>query len=127
MHELFSRRHPNAKPRNGLLARLGAAVARPWQTSYVCPSLMTVTAVAYALRGYEPYWIPVTAPTEGGRNPSSVCYRIYKPTDDGRYPSHGVSLSCIFPRWMVMAECNIRNACGRTLGRWMMFRQAADK
>ncbi len=110
IHEPLKPMHPNARPRNGLLSRVGAALARPFQTSYVCPSLMTATAVAYALRGYEPYWSPVTAPDERGRCPSSVAYRIYKPTTDGRYPSHGVSLRSIFPRWAVMAECNLRNA-----------------
>ncbi len=102
--------HGNAKSRNGLLSRLGGALARPWQTSYVCPSLMTLTAVAYALRGYEPYWRPVAAPDHRGRDPSNVCYRLYKPTPDGRYPSHGVELECIAPRWAVLAECNARNA-----------------
>lgn len=114
IRELFKPMHPNARPRNGILSRLGGALARPFQTSYVCPSLMTVTAVAYALRGYEPYWTPVSAPDPHyGRHPSSVCYRIYKSTDDGRYPSHGVALRCIFPDRAIRAECDLRNALGR--------------
>lgn len=119
LRELLEPMHPNARPRNGLLSRIGGALARPFQTSYVCPSLMTATAVAYALRGYEPYWSPVTAPDPHyGRNPSSVAYRLYAPTKDGRYPSHGVTLRCIFPDWAARAECDLRNAMGRVRARW---------
>ncbi len=74
---------------------------------------MTATAVAYALRGYEPYWSPVGTPDEYGRKPSGVAYRIYMPTPDGRYPSHGVALRAVFPRWAIIAECNARNALMR--------------
>lgn len=113
---------PYTRSRNGLLSRLGGAVARPWQTSYVCPTLMTLTAVAYALRGYEPYWRPVGTPDEDGRKPSSVAYRVYQETDDGRYPSHGVELRCLFPQRLIHAECNARNwlarhGLGRGVGR----------
>ncbi len=120
MHELLRPMHPSAKSRNGLLSRLGGALARPWQTSYVCPSIMTLTAVAYALRGYEPYWTKVGVPDERGRDPSSVCYRVYKPTEDGRYPTHGVGLSTFVPRSVILAECNTRNALGRLRGRLIM-------
>lgn len=116
-HELFRRMHPAAKSRNGLVSRVGGAVARPFQTSYVCPTLMTLTAVAYALRGYEPYWSKVGVPDERGRDPSSVAYRLYKSTEDGRYPTHGVELMCIFPRQMVLAECSLRNALGMLAAR----------
>lgn len=122
MHELLRPMHPNAKSRNGLLSRLGGAVARPFQTSYVCPSLMTATAVLYALRGYEPYWTKVGVPDERGRDPSSVAYRVYKATDDGRYPTHGVGLSCIAPRRLVIAECDLRNAVARLRGRLYLLR-----
>ena len=117
MHELLRPMHPYAKSRNGLLSRVGGALARPFQTSYVCPSIMTVTAVAYALRGYEPYWTPVGVPDERGRDPSSVAYRVYKPTADGRYPTHGVGLSTFVPRWAILAECDARNAWMRARGR----------
>jgi len=110
MHELFRPMHRNARSRNGLLSRLGAAVARPWQTNYVCPSIMTVTAVAYALRGYEPYWDAVRPPDAEGRRPSGVAYRVYSETSDGRYPSGGVELRAVAPRALILAECRIRNA-----------------
>lgn len=102
--------HAPRRSRNGLLSRIGGAIARPWQTGYTCPSLMTLTAVAYALRGYDVYWSPVGTPDEDGRKPSSVAYRIYQPTIDGWYPSHGVELPSIFPGWAIHAECNARNA-----------------
>lgn len=120
MHEILGAMHPNARSRNGLLSRIGGAVARPWQTSYVCPTLMTLTAVAYALRGYEPYWMKVGVPDERGRDPSNVAYRVYKDTEDGRYPTHGVGLRCIFPDWAVHAECNVRNALMRVKARVML-------
>lgn len=120
MHEVFEPMHPATRSRNGLLSRLGGAVARPFQTSYVCPSLMTATAVVYALRGYEPYWDRVGIPDEDGRKPSSVAYRVYKETPDGRYPSHGVGLRCVFPRWMALAECNARNAMMRVKARILL-------
>jgi len=78
---------------------------------------MTVTAVAYAVRGYDVYWSPVGTPDEDGRKPSSVAYRIYAPTPDGWYPSHGVELRSIFPDWAVRAECNARNAMMRVKAR----------
>lgn len=119
-HELLRRMHPATRSRNGLLSRLGGALARPFQTSYVCPSIMTATAVAYALRGYEPYWTKVGVPDERGRDPSSVAYRVYKATEDGRYPTHGVSLSTFVPRAVILAECNLRNALGRLRARVIM-------
>ncbi len=112
-HDILRPMKDFERSRNGLLSRLGGALARPFQTSYVCPSLMTVTAVAYALRGYEPYWTPVGMPDEDGRKPSSVAYRVFKSTPDGRYPSHGVGLRAAFPRWAIIAECNARNALMR--------------
>jgi len=112
-HELLKPTRHYARSRNGLLSRLGGALARPWQTSYVCPSLMTVTAVVYALRGYEPYWTKVGVPDDRGRDPSSLAYRVYKDTPDGRYPTHGVSPNCLFPANIVHAEMNARNAVMR--------------
>lgn len=118
-HEIVGRLSPYCRSRNGLLSRVGGALARPFQTSYVCPSLMTATAVAYAIRGYEPRWSPVGVPDEDGRKPSSVAYQVYVSTEDGRYPSHGVELRPIFPRWAILAECNARNAMMRVKARVM--------
>lgn len=39
------RLHPNARSRNGLLSSIASALARPRQTKYVCPSLMTASAI----------------------------------------------------------------------------------
>jgi hypothetical protein len=125
MHELFRPMHSTARSRNGLLSRLGGALARPFQTSYVCPSIMTFTAVAYALRGYEPYWTKVGVPDERGRDPSNVCYRVYKWTEDGRYPTHGVGLSPFVPERLIIAECNARNALARLRGRWILSRRSS--
>jgi hypothetical protein len=122
IQELLKPMHPNARPMNGLLSRVASALARPWQVSYVAPRLRTLDAVAYAIRGYDVYWTPVTFdedPDDPGRNPSSVCYRIFKatPATHGeRVPSHGVELSTLFPGWAHKIECDARNAFGRA--RW---------
>jgi hypothetical protein len=126
MHEILKTIHPNARPMNGLSTRLDAALARPWQTSYVCPSLMTATAVAYALRGYDVHWTSVTFDEkEVERNPSTVCYRTFRRAHGERFPVGGVALRCLFPRWAVLAECSARNGLARLRGRVMLARRPA--
>lgn len=116
-HEILRTMHPNARPMNSVLTRVASALARPWQTSYTCPVLMTATAVAYALRGYDVYWTPVSFDEEDeARNPSSVCYRIFKQTPathNERVPSHGCELSCLFPDSVVWAEIKAHTALSR--------------
>lgn len=97
------------RPMNGLSTRLFAALARPHQTGYTCPSLMTATAVVYALRGFDVSWTPVGFDTKREeRVPSCVTYRCHKVARGERYPSHGVELSCLFPDWMIVAEFKLR-------------------
>lgn len=112
MHQILRSIHPNAKSMNGLASRVASALARPWQTGYVAPTLRTLDAVAYAIRGYDVYWTPVSFDEEDeARNPSSVCYRIFKQTPathNERVPSHGAELSTLFPGWAHAAEMKVR-------------------
>lgn len=113
-HELFGPIDPRARAQNGIVARVAAALARPWLTSYVCPTLRTIEAVAYAVRSYDVKWSEprlVYNDVDGyrERDPASLRYVVYEDTDDGRYPSHGVEPRGLFPRWAVLAECNLRN------------------
>jgi hypothetical protein len=56
--------------------------------AYVCPLLMTISSWLYRLRGKPAYW------------EASTPARIY----------HGhMEISCLFPRWLVSAECNFWN------------------
>lgn len=115
---LLRRMHPNARAMNGLASRLAHALARPWQTSYTAPTLRTVDAVLYALRGYDVYWTPVSFDEEDqARNPSSICYRIFRTTHGERVPSHGVELDTIWPRWAILTELAIRNVVARVRAR----------
>lgn len=127
--ELFSPIHPNARPMNDVVTRVAAALARPWQTSYVAPSLRTVEALVYALRGYDVYWTPVSFDEKReARNPSSVCYRIFKrtaATHNERVPSHGVELGAIFPGWAYIAECRTRDGVRRW--RWRLERKRGGR
>lgn len=111
-HEILRPIHPNARAMNTLSSRIASALARPWQVGYVAPALRTLDAVAYALRGYDVYWTPVSFDEEDeARNPSSVCYRIFKQTPathNERVPSHGVELSSLFPGWAHAAEMKLR-------------------
>lgn len=108
-HELFEPIHPNARPMNGLFTRICAALAMPYQTSYVAPELRRIDALLYALRGYDVYWTPVSFDEEDvARNPSSVCYRIFKRAHGERYHSHGVELRGVWPGWAHGAVCEAR-------------------
>lgn len=113
MNKLFYPIHPNARPMNGLVSRIAGALARPRQTSYVAPTVRTIEALAYAIRGYEVYWTPVSFDEEDpGRIPSSVCYRIFKrtpATHNERVPSHGVELSSVLPDWTHKTEMCVRH------------------
>lgn len=125
-HELLRPIHRNARAMNGLVTRVASALARPWQTGYVAPTLRTLDAVAYAARGYDVYWTPVSFDEEDeARNPSSVCYRIFKQTPathNERVPSHGVELGTLFPGWLHKFECNARNRMMRVKARVMTMR-----
>ena len=117
-HELFQPIRPRARAQNGIVTRIAAAMARPWLTSYVCPTLRTIEAVAYAVRGYDVWWTEprlVYSDVDGTpeRDPSMLRYLIYDETPDGRYASHGVEPRGFFPDWMVRAECGLRNAMMR--------------
>lgn len=115
---IFEPIHPNAQPMNSFATRLASALARPWQTTYVAPTLRTVDAVVHAVRGYDVYWTPVSFDEEDdARNPSSVCYRIFKRAHGERYPSHGVEVPTLFPGWAHEAECDARNAIWRGVAR----------
>lgn len=118
---LTMRLHPNARPMNGLVTRLASALARPWQTGYAAPTLRTLEAVLYALRGYDVYWTPVGFDeADPSRIPSSVCYRIYKatPATHGeRVPSHGIELGSLFPGSAYHAERWLRDRVQRLLVR----------
>jgi hypothetical protein len=107
--------HPNARPMNGLTSRVASALARPWQTSYVAPTLRTIDGVAYALKGYDVHWTPVTLDLgdDVARNPASLVYRIFKRAHGERYHSHGVECASLFPGWAHSAELSLRNAFWR--------------
>ncbi len=94
-----------------------AALAVPWQTSYVCRTLMAVTGVAYALRGFEVRWSLPTmrGDTEAGasRSPAQLVYLCFQEKFRERAPSHSVEISCLFPRSAVLAEYRVRQACSR--------------
>ena len=112
---------PHVRPENGLASRLFAALARPSRTGYTSPSLMTATAVLYALRGYDVYWSPVRPdPIDGRCSPSSVGYRVYRWCEElgERYPSHGVEPMCLFPG-LVLAEHRIRKKVRNVRARFL--------
>lgn len=117
MNELFRPMHPNARPMNSLVCRIANALARPWQTSYVAPTVRTIDALVYAARGYDVYWTPVSFDEKDpSRVPSSICYRIFKQTPathNERVPSHGVEIGSIMPGWAHTTEMNVRNLVGR--------------
>lgn len=94
---------------SGLVSRLFAAWARPWTTSYVSPTIMTLDATLYALAGYEVHWSPVRVDREGDREPSSLYYDVFKMCGGERLPSHGVGIRSVFPAWAHRLECRYRN------------------
>jgi hypothetical protein len=128
LRDLFRPIHPNARPMNGLASRLFAALARPSRTSYTAPSLMTATAVLYAIRGYDVYWSPVRPyhHLDGRLVPSSLGYRVYSWCEEleERYPSHGVEPLCLFPDRLVIAEHRFRESLARGLARVTLLRRA---
>jgi hypothetical protein len=66
--------------------------------AYVCPALMTISILVYRARGKKAYW--------------SIC----KYASDGRItqPSralHGhAEINCLFPRKMILMECDFWNS-----------------
>jgi hypothetical protein len=105
---------PNKHSRfmSSLPARVAAALAVPWQTSYVAPTLMALTGVAYALRGYEVLWTRPQmlgdTPADAERDPAKIIYSTFAIRHGERTPVGGVELSCVFPRAVVMAEYRAR-------------------
>ena len=122
LKRLFSEPIPtSARPMNGLATRLFSALARPYQTSYTAPSLMTASAVLYALRGYDVSWSTVRFDTLYGRRcPSDVSFRYYRHGHGERYPSHGRELDCLFPG-LVMTEHRIRAKAGDARARLSLW------
>jgi hypothetical protein len=63
--------------------------------AYVCPLLMTLSAWGYRLRGKNARW--VRCDYSDGSSCARVCY------------GHG-EIHCLFPRWMVLKECDFWNS-----------------
>jgi hypothetical protein len=117
-HELFKPIHPRARARHGIVTRVLRALARPRHTSYVCPSLKTVEAVAWAVRGYDVSWSEPRVVTSrhngyesGYLDPASLSYAVYpdEPPHYGACRSHGVEPRGFVPQWMALAELRLRN------------------
>ncbi len=106
---------PNEHSRamSSLPSRIAAALAVPWQTSYVAPTLMALTGVAYAMRGYEVLWTQPRmlgdTPADAERDPASIIYSTFGVRHGERTPVGAVGLSCLFPRSAVMAEYRARS------------------
>lgn len=115
---------PEARARNPLLQRIAAALARPQQTRYTCPTLMTVTALAHALRGYDVEWTAPRLRRDEGETffDSSRAQHVYYRGNDA-YPSHAAELRCLFPNRVVLAEFHVRGG----LQHWTcLVRRAAE-
>lgn len=96
---------------SSLPSRIAAALAVPWQTSYTAPTLMALSGVAYALRGYEVRWSePSMRRDRDGayREPASISYACFQIQHGERFKTHGVGLTCIFPSALVLAEWRLR-------------------
>lgn len=66
--------------------------------AYVCPFLMSLSVLAYRLRFQRAYWKPCRY-LPGGEilEPARVIY--------GR-----AEILCVFPHWLIRAECNFWNS-----------------
>lgn len=97
---------------SSLPSRIAGALAVPWQTSYTAPTLMALSGVAYALRGYEVRWSEpsMRLDHDGGayRDPASISYACFQIQHGERVKTHGVELTCIFPSALVLAEWRLR-------------------
>ena len=72
--------------------------------SYTAPFLMTASMWLLRVRGVDCFWdayYPLMQDESGDRyEPANI---VYQPP--GR--SHGVEIRCLFPDWMVRAECKV--------------------
>ena len=68
--------------------------------AYVCPLLMTISALIHRLRGKHAYWRPARPDTTGDEEWLTLA-RVVIGHCEAR---------CLFPRWLIEAECDFWNS-----------------